>query len=245
MEILLETYIYAIVGGLIPSFIWMWFWLREDSAHPEPKSLIIAVFIGGMLMAPIAIQLEVPVAEYFRLNYDVDYSMLIGNFTFLAIALLFVLAAIEEILKYLGANIVAFHNRNLDEPIDIMVYLITAALGFAAFENILFIIKFITVDSLSYDLIMVNGDLRFIGAVLLHVVTSGIFGGIMALAFYKKTIIKILYTIIGLTTATVLHTMFNFFIINSEGFPIKVFSVLWITSIVLILLFEKVKRITK
>ena len=40
--------IVALVGGLLPAFLWLFFWLREDKEHPEPKGLLFFTFLAGM-----------------------------------------------------------------------------------------------------------------------------------------------------------------------------------------------------
>ena len=39
----------AIVGGILPALIWLFFWLMEDRCEPEPKRYIFLCFLGGML----------------------------------------------------------------------------------------------------------------------------------------------------------------------------------------------------
>src|SRR3989344_4852454 len=97
-------------------------------------------------------------------------------------------AGIEEFLKYGAAFVVAFHairinkNKYIDEPVDPLIYMITAALGFAALENTLFLINpLLGGDALSGIL---TGNLRFIGASLLHVLASGVVGLAPGLGFY-------------------------------------------------------------
>ena len=58
-----KTLILAIAGGLLPALFWLWFWLREDSEHPEPKILITLTFILGM----ITVVIVVPIQRYFSL----------------------------------------------------------------------------------------------------------------------------------------------------------------------------------
>ena len=56
-----STLFFAIAGGFIPSLLWLWFWLKEDS-HPEPRTNLIYTFIAGMIVVPIAM-----IFEYFTL----------------------------------------------------------------------------------------------------------------------------------------------------------------------------------
>ncbi len=43
-----------IILGLLPSFIWLLFYLRKDH-HPEPNSMVIRIFLYGMIITlPVA-----------------------------------------------------------------------------------------------------------------------------------------------------------------------------------------------
>ena len=164
------------------------------------------------------------------------------------ILLIAVWAIIEELLKYAGAYIVAFRkvcldgSRCLDEPVDPLIYLITAALGFSALENTLFLIG--PLESGNMLVSLLTGNLRFIGATVLHVVASASIGVAMGFTFYRKWAQKKTYLLIGIFTAILLHALFNLFIIVNKGENIFViFGFLWVAVIVLLVLFERIKRI--
>jgi RsiW-degrading membrane proteinase PrsW (M82 family) len=150
---------------------------------------------------------------------------------------------IEEILKLGGAYFAGLHKKDCDEPIDPMIYLITAALGFAGLENVLFLISSISDNFISG---IVTGNLRFVGASLLHVLCSGVIGLFFAFSFYKGRISKIIHLTIGLVLAITLHALFNFFIISTKGGgTFIVFAFVWISIVLLLAGFEKVKTIKK
>jgi len=226
---------FALIGGTLPPLIWLWFWLRED-CHPEPKRIIFVTFTAGVFAIPIILYVEKLIAE------SLDIASIEALSSTSGIIALAALAFVEEVGKYTAAYVVAFRNKNYDEPVDAMVYLISAALGFAALENALFLVQQISGD-VEITLIVVANNLRFMGATLLHVAASGIAGAIIGLAFFKSKKAIIIATVVGLATATALHTLFNFFILNSNGVPFNVFIGLWITIVILILLFEKVKSL--
>ena len=50
-------------------------------------------------------------------------------------------ASAEEILKYLAVLVIVYVTKKATKPIDWPIFLITAALGFAALENTLFLIQ--------------------------------------------------------------------------------------------------------
>lgn len=217
----------AFLSGLIPALFWLWFWLREDRAHPEPKMLIATAFISGMLIVPLVLPLQQFAMQRF-----------VGD------NLIFVWVIVEEVLKYSAALIVILWNKAVDEPIDTIIYMITIALGFSALENALFIFNPLTDGD--YVNSFLTGNFRFLGATLLHVLASGTVGIAMALSFYKHTSIKIISATFGLFIAIMLHALFNFFIMDASGETVLgVFMFVWMGVIVLFLIFEKVKLLEK
>lgn len=213
----------AFLGGLIPALFWLWFWLREDSKRPEPWHLIGLTFIAGMAVVPLALPLQKMAIELYR-----------GD------NLIFAWVIIEEVLKYAAALIFVLWNREVDEPIDLIIYLVAIALGFAALENALFIFNPLVIgDYLNSAL---TGTFRFLGATLLHVLASGTVGAFLAFAYYKSNRIKMIFGMIGLFIAIILHALFNFLIMDASGETILgVFLFVWMGIIVLFLVFEKVK----
>ncbi len=226
------TLVLVLSGGIFPALIWLWFWLKEDSIHPEPRLMIMATFFAGMLMVPVAFFLEKAAFSFWGAG----------------IIIVIIWAAIEEILKYGGAYMVVFRSvclnksRCVDEPLDPLVYMITVALGFSALENSLFLLSpLINGDAISGVL---TGNLRFVGATLLHVVASATIGLSKSIPFYKSATTKRVYFIVGITLAIALHALFNLSIIMYKGQNIFfIFGVLWLFVCALLLSFERVKRI--
>lgn len=217
----------ALTGGLVPALFWLWFWLREDRAHPEPKRLIIASFVSGIL----AVSLVLPLQQFAMHRFDGRDLMLVW-------------VIIEEVLKYSAALIVVLWTRSVDEPIDVIIYMITIALGFSALENALFIFNPLSTGAIAESIL--TSQFRFVGATLVHILASGTVGALMAFAFYKGRRVRVAYATLGLCIAIALHALFNFSIINARGETLlSVFMLVWIGIIILFLIFEKVKRIRR
>ncbi len=217
----------AFLAGLIPALFWLWFWLREDHCHPEPKGLIASAFLAGMLIVPLVLPLQQLAIKY----YD-------------DAALVFAWVVVEEVLKYAAALVVVLWHKAVDEPIDLIIYMITIALGFSALENALYL--FTPLVAGDYATTILTGNFRFLGATLLHVLASGTVGAFMAFTFYKTDLTRIISASVGLFIAIVLHALFNFFIMGADGKTVLgVFMFVWMGVIVFFLLFEKVKLIEK
>ncbi len=220
-------FLIAFLAGLIPALFWLWFWLREDKAEPEPKSLIASAFLAGMLIVVVVL----PLQKFAMSRFEGQN-------------LIFVWVIIEEVLKYSAALMVVLWHKAVDEPIDAIIYMITIALGFSALENALFI--FNPLQNGDYMNSILTGNFRFLGATLLHTLASGTVGVAMALTYYKTDIVRIFASTLGLCLAIVLHALFNFFIIDSSGQTVLgVFMFVWMGIIVLFLVFEKVKLIER
>jgi len=221
------VFVIAFVAGLIPAIFWVLFWLREDSLKPEPYFLIAISFIAGMAVVPMALPLQ-----RFAIELYPDTNVMI------------IWVIIEELLKYAVALAVIFWNRDVDEPIDMVIYLIVIALGFAALENALFLFNPLTMgDYLNSAL---TGGFRFLGATLLHVLASGTIGMFLAFTYYRSRSVQLVAGTIGLFIAIVLHALFNFFIMGASGTTILgVFLFVWVGIIILFLLFERVKMLER
>jgi len=216
----------ALAGGIFPALFWLWFWLREDRLNPEPKKTILKAFLAGMLAVIPAF-----FAEHLALViFENNQTALISSWAF-----------IEEVSKFILIYLLVMRNKEFNEPIDAVIYMITGALGFAAVENFLFVINADTVF-----ISLITTGMRFIGATLLHIVSSAAIGVMIAFSFYKRKVVKIEYAILGVITASLLHAIFNLLIIKNAGVSLfLVFSFVWLLIIVLLLVFEKIKRLTK
>jgi RsiW-degrading membrane proteinase PrsW (M82 family) len=215
----------AVIGGSIPSLLWLWFWLKEDHKNPEPRGMLTIIFIMGMLSVIIVL----PVQQFLQsIIHNANFSLV-------------TLAFSEEFIKYAAVIMFLWNTDIADEPIDWPIYLITAAVGFAALENTLYLIKPI---SLGQDTIgLLTGQLRYLGSTLLHTVSSGIVGISLGFSLHLKRVWQNFYLLFGLILATTLHSAFNFFIMKNSGSDfLKVFAFLWVVTIIVMLVFEKLRR---
>jgi RsiW-degrading membrane proteinase PrsW (M82 family) len=217
----------AFLAGVIPSLLWLWFWLKEEE-NPEPKGLLTIVFIMGM----IAVVAVLPVEKFVQQLVSSHNGQIV------------LWASAEEILKYFAVIIILYKTNNASKPIDWPIYMITAALGFAALENALFLVKPLSVSGTTVALL--TGQLRFMGSTLLHTISSGVLGIAIGISWHTEGFKKAWHVFVGFVIAIALHSTFNFFIIRNDGNDfLKVFAFLWVVTIIVILLFEKVRRMSE
>lgn len=196
-----------LIFAFLPSVIWLLFYLKKD-AHPESNWMILKIFFYGMLAALPAALIELGASN------QLESFALAPVLT----SLLFyfgIVAFTEEGLKYLVVRDKVFSNPEFDEPVDLMLYMIIAGLGFAASENILIFLS-PEVLSLSIEKTLILTGFRFIGATFLHALCSGILGYFLALSFFEtKHQIKLFIT--GLGLVILLHGLYDFSIMVVEG----------------------------
>lgn len=211
------SYPLYIFFGLAPSVIWLLFYLRKD-VHPEPNSQIIKIFFYGMLAAIPAVFLEkgfqAILTDFSSPTDGWWVGCSLSPFLIIIFNTLIGVALIEEVLKYLVVKEKVLKSAEFDEPTDALLYMIIAALGFAALENILILIPlgpaFLLGETFSIT------AARFLGATFLHALCSGTVGFFLALSFFEiKNRLKFLAA--GLGIACLLHGLYNFSIMEIEG----------------------------
>lgn len=215
----------AVILGLLPGFAWLAFYLQEE-IHPEPKRMIALAFVNGAAFAFLALGAQLILRNSFD-SAGIAQLSIIGVLVF---------AAVEELAKFWAAYAAVHKSPEFDEPVDAMLYAVVAALGFATMENVGVLVGGSSTVILPATFHLIT--FRFLGATLLHTLTSAVFGYYWALSireFGAKY-----YLLIGLLTATFIHGAFNLLVLN---FGEKGFSVIFLIIIGFFVLadFEKLK----
>jgi protease PrsW len=220
--------------GVLPSLIWLVYWLRKDS-HPEPKILITKVLLLGIILSPLAIIFQLLFVRLLAQLTGTPADILSDSPGFYLWA-----AFIEELVKYAAVYFVVLRSPEFDEPVDAMIYMLTAAMGFAAMENILVVSRAFD-GGIGATLGILS--LRFAGATLLHALSSALLGYFIALAWFAFDHRKALF-VVGLTMATLFHWSFNLFISQMQQSISLVFStlLLMVMAFLISALFDKIKE---
>ena len=211
--------------GFAPSLLWLTFYLRRD-CHPEPKYLLIKAFLMGIVISPLAILLQLGFSELRAIfNFEFLYQGTTAFFLWSSL--------VEEFLKFLAVYLVVVRSPEFDEPVDGMIYMITAALGFAAIENVLVMFNLIPNGA---ETALNTLALRFVGATLLHALASGFMGYFLAMSWFfhehKKKLV-----LFGLAMATLFHGVFNMLIVFAQESANPVIGLVYTTFLLIILAF--------
>ncbi|MFH0830527.1 MAG: PrsW family glutamic-type intramembrane protease [Parcubacteria group bacterium] len=214
-----------IVLALLPGLFWLWWYLRADGKHPEPRRFLWRVFLLGMLVTLPALFIEYTIDLY--LHYSApgfSRAAIIGAFA--------VIAPIEELAKFAIVFLSVYHHRVFDERMDGVMYMVVAALGFATVENILVVLG----EGASIL------PLRFVTATLLHALAAGIIGYFMGLGKFARRGGAWL-VLFGLLLGIGLHGLYDFVAISNSSTKISI--LLLMMAVVFLILDQFVRNLQR
>lgn len=185
-----------------PGLAWVWFFYRQDRYEPEPRHLIVRTFLYGMLAVFPAALAEMPFRSFMRGESDM-LGLLAVSFLVVGVA--------EESFKFLAARLAVGRERAFNEVVDGIVYAVTASLGFAAVENLLYL----------YSFGLRVAVFRAVITYLAHASFSGLVGYYWGLSrFDGMWRGKIGVVARGLGAAVVLHGLYDFLLLGRTVSPL-------------------------
>jgi len=213
------------IFALVPAILWIWYFKSHDKAEKEPlRLLIFSAFLGAVAVIPAAL-VEVFIAKniipFFFPQKQIAPLIIYGGFTSFLILNLLVVSIVEEVFKFLSVRLTVYNSKNFNEVSDGIIYMVSAAFGFAAFENFLYFLKF------GQDVIF----MRSLFTPLFHASASAIVGHYLGLAKWDKCFSKKVY--LALAFSVGLHLVYDslvFFSVLQEN------SLYMILAIVLLII---------
>lgn len=119
--------------ALAPVILLFWFFYVRDKYDKEPKALLVRLFAFG------AFGVLPAVAFGLLLGRITSFYLIQGTVTYLLVQNFLVIGFVEEMVKLYAVVAVAYGHPAYNEPYDGIIYAVTASLGFAAVENILYV----------------------------------------------------------------------------------------------------------
>jgi RsiW-degrading membrane proteinase PrsW (M82 family) len=156
-----------LAASLIPPLFLLWKVYQSDKIEKEPPKLLLIIFVLGMISAIPAGILEVIGGTVLTMLFPAGFAeTAAGSMLFNFIYFLIVVGGSEELVKFLAMRIPTWRNRNFNYVFDGVVYGVTSALGFAALENVMYVL----------DTGLTTAGIRAWTAIPLHCI-AGIFMG--------------------------------------------------------------------
>ena len=124
----------ALVAALLPAILlWLYIWKKDP--QKEPASPLVKAVLWGMAVVFLVSPIELGI-QFLLFGDDGGPTNLVGT-TFDAF---FVAALPEELFKLFALWLVLRKNPFFDEHYDGIVYAVSVGLGFAALENVFYVI---------------------------------------------------------------------------------------------------------
>jgi RsiW-degrading membrane proteinase PrsW (M82 family) len=214
--------IFAFAFSLLVALYWLKKFRKMDKYEKEPERLVYLVFFAGALATIPSALLESPLHIAAQPKPPALKDLFLY---FLWVGI------VEEFFKYLAVRLTVYRSKEFNEVMDGMVYMISAALGFAAAENVGYILGF------GFFVGFLRAMLSYLG----HLSFSAILGYYLAKAKFEG---QRNWLWIGFIWAISLHWLYDaFFVVgtvqSSGGFILLGFLV-WLFG--LMLTFILIKR---
>ncbi len=188
--------LYLLVLALAPGVAIALYIYLKDQHEREPLHLLLISFFYGVLSTLVTLIISLPLDFMIALN-EHDAVHQFGN-------AFFKVAFVEEFSKFIFIRFILFRNKNFNEPFDGIVYAVMVGMGFATFENILYVFQYG----------FATGFLRMFTAVPAHACFAVLMGYYLGLAKFthRKTFY---YSVLALLSAVVFHGAYDYFLFIS------------------------------
>src|SRR5215471_19611064 len=209
--------ILVLLLSVAPCALWLWYFSgRSPYKRPAWRVLGVTFALGALATAPaLALNLA-------------GQSLFINLFGHARLSrvltLFFVIGPVEELLKLLVVYFYAYRRKEFDEPLDGVIFSATAALGFAAVENVFYLARN---DPM---LVLLRGPLSNAG----HALFSAMWGLSLSKAKAAPNLVSKRLPIIarGWLYALLLHSLFDTLLVAAAWTKNIIFFVILVALMV-------------
>ena len=212
--------------AILPSILLGFYIYKKDNIEKEPTSLLIKTIISGILGGVIVILLSI----IFKIpNYQYQTSLETLFYSFILVSF------IEEAIKFVLLYLACYKKKDFNYQYDGIVYASFLALGFATYENILYV--FATQDIITA---IYRGVLTVPAHVFFAIFMGYYFGLAKHYRRYKQEKKEKKNLLFAFFAPFVLHGFFDYALLSKSNIGLVFFLlfifILYITS------FKKVKE---
>ena len=202
-----------LAGALLPALLLMRWIYNMDTVEKEPTKLLVKLALAGALAC-----LPAAILEGFLEPFVEEFAPA-DSFSYVFLLAFGVVAVAEEGCKFILLRKVSWHDPNFNYRFDGIVYGMFVGLGFAALENIQYVLEY------GPSVIITRG--------LLSVPAHGIFGIYMGLYYANSRYADLYHNGTGhrrnmwaaFLIPVVLHGFFDFCLLSESGLLVIAFLV--------------------
>ena len=191
-------------------------YIYKHDRNKEPMKLLVKLFVSGVGSCFLVLFISLIMGWIFPIfNADVESLNLIE----LAIHVFIGIALVEEFCKWFMSYSISFNNSEFEEVYDMIVYSVFVALGFAFFENFLYVLE----GGIAV------GVLRALLAVPGHACDGVFMGYYLGLAkvsaLNNRNDLKKKYLLFSVLIPTIMHGIYDFCLFTGSWFLLILFFV--------------------
>src|SRR5262245_12450954 len=197
----LTRIIIVLLLSVLPCALWLWYFSSRSLYKRAARRVLGVTFALGALATVPALVLNLAGQSLFiNLFGHTERSHIL--------TLLFVVGPVEELLKLLVVYFYAYQRKEFDEPLDGVIFSATAALGFAAVENVFYLARN------DPALVLLRGPLSNPG----HALFSALWGLSLSKAKAAPNMIGERLPIVarGFIMASLLHSLFDLLLLGAD-----------------------------
>jgi len=207
-------------------------YIYKKDKQKEPKRLLVKLFLGGLTSCFLVLIISslLNIFPIFSAEpEDLNLIELIIN-VFIGVAL------VEEFCKWIMAYKISYNDKNFDEFYDAILYCVFVALGFACFENLLYV----------YERGITTGIARALLAVPGHACDGILMGYYLGLskisALNNRNDLKTKNLILSILVPTITHGIYDYCLFAQNIIFIIIFFIFVIGMYIYVL--KKVKKVS-
>ena len=221
-------FILSLIIAILPVYMIGKYFYNKDTIK-EPKKLLKKLFLSGIISGLIVIFISTIIIIFIPNIANLDNKNLLSLILY---CFIFV-ATIEEISKFIMIYHISFNNKEFDQAFDIILYSIYVGLGFACFENIIYI--------LSSNSSIILSFVRGITAIPAHTSFQIIMGYYLYL--YKINHKKNNYILLSIIIPILLHGTYDYILLSNNHLLLLYFIIVLI--FIFIFSYLKAKKLIK
>jgi len=185
MDIMILLAIALAPGAAIGIYIYL-----KDHHEREPVGLLMRSFFFGVLSIFVTLLISLVI----NLFITIDESSLGQQ----AVHAFLIVALVEEFSKFIFVRGILYNNKHFNEPFDGIVYSVMVGMGFATFENIMYVVE----GGIG------TGIMRMFTAVPAHATFAVLMGYFLGKAKFEHR--KSYYSVFALGVATLFHGAYDY-----------------------------------
>jgi protease PrsW len=128
MDILILLALALAPGAAIGLYIYL-----KDKHEREPVGLLLRSFMFGVLSIFVTLAISHLIDQFIEIDEQSISDQAVHAFL--------IVALVEEFSKFIFVRGILYNNPNFNEPFDGIVYSVMVGMGFATFENILYVVE--------------------------------------------------------------------------------------------------------